>query len=253
MLAYPVSTTRKEKLEMIHIIKKRLLTAHGDAILAIGAYGSIALETDGPFSDIELHVITKDSSQLESLEFIYDKFKIELSTKDRSTFIKQAKEVDDSWAIKSGVFIHILPIHDPTHLFEQVKELPFEALDTIRRDVMKEFMVWEPYETIAKIRNNYSSGNLNYLDLGARDLLWQSAKLIGLANKTYYSTRARTFEESMEMESIPSGYTELLSFIMGEQLHNKEKVYALCEALWTGLNEWYSDMGMDYRLNELPI
>ena len=84
---------------MIDTIKERLLAAHGDAILAIGAYGSIALETDGPFSDIELYVITKDASQLKSLEFIYDKFKIELSTKSRSTFIKQAKEVDDSWAI----------------------------------------------------------------------------------------------------------------------------------------------------------
>ena len=71
MLAYPVSTTRKEKLEMIHIIKERLLAAHREVILAIGAYGSIALETDGPFSDIELHVITKEASQLESLEFIY--------------------------------------------------------------------------------------------------------------------------------------------------------------------------------------
>ncbi|MDJ0333548.1 kanamycin nucleotidyltransferase C-terminal domain-containing protein [Planococcus sp. S3-L1] len=253
MLAYPVSTTRKEKLEMIHIIKERLLSAHGDAILAIGAYGSIALETDGPFSDIELHVITEGASQLESLEFIYDKFKIELSAKDRRTFIKQAKEVDDSWAIKTGVFIHILPIYDPTHLFEEVKVLPFEALDAIRRDVMKEFMVWEPYETIAKIRNNYSSGNLNYLDLGARDLLWQTAKLIGLANKTYYTTRARTFEESLEMESIPSGYKELLRFIMEGQLHGKEKIYPLCEELWTGLNEWYSDMGLDYRLKELPI
>jgi len=253
MLAYPVSTSRKEKLDMIHTIKERLLSAHGEAILAIGAYGSIALETDGPFSDIELHVITKEVSQLESQEFIYDKFKIELSAKDQRTFIKQATEVDDSWAIKAGVFVHILPIHDPTGLFEQVKDLPFEAVDASRRDIMKEFMVWEPYETIAKIRNNYSNGNLNYLGLGARDLLWQTAKLIRLANKTYYTTRARTFEESLEMESIPSGYKELLSFIMEEQLHGKEKIYPLCEELWTGLNEWYSHMGLDYRLKKLPI
>ncbi|MDJ0333034.1 kanamycin nucleotidyltransferase C-terminal domain-containing protein [Planococcus sp. S3-L1] len=253
MLAYPVSTTRKEKLEMIHTIKERLLVAHGDAILAIGAYGSIALKTDGPFSDIELHVITKVANQLESFEFIYDKFKIELSTKDHRTFIKQAKEVDDSWAIKAGVFIHILPIHDPTHLFEQVKDLPFEALDANRRDIMKEFMVWEPYETIAKIRNNYSSGNLNYLDIGARDLLWQSAKLIGLANKTFYTARARTFKESVELASIPSGYKKLLNFITEGQLQDKEKFYFLCEDLWTGLNEWYINMGLDYRLKELPI
>lgn len=253
MLAYPVSTTRKEKLDMIGRIKERLLFAHGEDILAIGAYGSIALETDGPFSDIELHVITSDASTLESFEFIYDKFKIELSTKTKVAFTKQAKDVDDSWAIKAGVFIHILPVHDPEGLFEQVRNLPLEVSDDAREDVMKEFMVWEPYETIAKIRNNYSSGNLNYLPLGAKDMLWQSAKLMGLANKTYYSSRARTFEESLEMESIPSGYRKLLDLISEGQLQDKEKIYFLCEDLWVGLNEWYSDMGLDYRLNEFPI
>ena len=46
-------------------------------------------------------------------------------------------------------------------------------------------MIWEPYETMGKIRNNVQSGNLNYLPLGAKDLTWQTAKLIGLANRTF--------------------------------------------------------------------
>lgn len=55
------------------------------------------------------------------------------------------------------------------------------------------------------------------------------------------------------MESIPSGYKELLALIMEGQLNDKEKVYLLCEDFWTGLNNWYSDMGIDYRLKDLPI
>ncbi|MBT2570772.1 hypothetical protein J7I83_09185 [Planococcus sp. ISL-110] len=102
---------------------------------------------------------------------------------------------------------------------------------------MKEFMVWEPYETIVKIRNNYRAGNLNYLPTGANDLLWQTAKLIALANKKYYSTRARAFEESSEMKSVPSRYKELMHAIVEGQLHGKEKIYNLCEDLWPGLNK----------------
>ncbi|QHJ69969.1 kanamycin nucleotidyltransferase C-terminal domain-containing protein [Planococcus halotolerans] len=253
MLTYPAPTTRKEKFEMINTLKDRLLAAHGDDILAIGVYGSIALETDGPYSDIEMHVITKDGSKVETLEFVYDKFKIELTTNDKSTFLKEAEEVDDSWAIKAGAFIHVLPIHDPTELFEQVKNLPLEISDDARRHIMKEFMIWEPYETVGKIRNNYSGGNLNYLSTGARDLLWQTAKLIGLANKTYYSTRAKTLEESLEMKSIPSGYKELLDFMQEGELPDAEKLYRFCEELWTGLNEWYAEMQLDYRLTELPL
>ena len=253
MLSYPVATTRTEKLEMINILKNRLLAVHGDKIQAIGVYGSIALGKDEPYSDIELHVITKEPLYLENPEFIYDKFKIEISLNETNAFVKKAKEIDDAWAIKAGSFIHIQPVYDPFNIFDQVKKLPFESLNKSRANVMKEFMVWEPYETIAKIRNNYRTDNLNYLPIGANDLLWQTAKLIGLANKKYYSTRARTFEESSEMKSVPSGYKELMSVIVDGQLNDKEKVYKLCEGLWTGLNKWYEEMGLDYRFKELPI
>ena len=125
MLTYPAPTTRKEKLEMISILKDRLLAARGEDMLAIGVYGSIALGTEGPYSDIEMHVITKDGIKMETLEFVYDKFKIELSTNEKTAFFQEAEEVDDSWAIKAGAFINILPIHDPENIFEQVKTLPF--------------------------------------------------------------------------------------------------------------------------------
>lgn len=253
MLTYPAPTTRKEKLEMISILKDRLLAARGEDMLAIGVYGSIALGTEGPYSDIEMHVITKDGIKIETLEFVYDKFKIELSTNEKTAFFQEAEEVDDSWAIKAGAFINILPIHDPENIFEQVKTLPFKASDEARRKIMKQFMVWEPYETIAKIRTNQSLGNSAYLPLGAKDLLWQTAKLIGLANKSYYSTRARTLEESLEMESIPAGYRALADFIQAESLQDTEKLHNLCEELWTGLNEWFGAMGLEYRLKKLPI
>lgn len=253
MLAYPVATTREEKLEMIHTIKEHLLTEHGESILAIGAYGSIAMEMDGPFSDIELHVVTKDAQLIESFEFVYGKFKIEIGAIEKDCFFAKAKKVDDSWAIKAGAYTNILPVYDPADLFGQVKFLPLEISDASIKEVMKEFMIWEPYETIAKIRTNYHSGNLAYLTLGVHDLLWQTAKLSGLANKTQYSTRARTFEESLVMPSIPSGYAELLGIFMDGKLEDKEQVYRLCENLWTGLNGWYEEMGLDYRLTELPL
>ncbi|WP_033542058.1 kanamycin nucleotidyltransferase C-terminal domain-containing protein [Planococcus sp. CAU13] len=253
MLPYPAPTTRKEKFEMIDTLKERLLAARGDDILAIGVYGSIALGTAGPYSDIEMHVITKDGAKMETLEFVYDRFKIELSTNTRTAFLKEAEEMNDSWAITAGAFITIIPVHDPQNLFEQAKDLPFKASDRVRQDVMKQFMIWEPYETMAKIRTNYSGGNFNYLQIGARDLLWQTAKLIGLANRMYFTTRARTFEESLAMESTPSGYRELLDYFHGSQLFEHEKIFHLCEELWTGLNEWFDELGLEYRLTELPI
>jgi kanamycin nucleotidyltransferase len=80
-----------------------------------------------------------------------------------------------------------------------------------------------------------------------------NCELIGLANIKYYSTRAKTFEESLKMELKPEGYEELVICILEGNLSEKEKLYILCENLWTGLNQWFEDLGIDYKVNELPL
>ncbi|GIN85884.1 aminoglycoside O-nucleotidyltransferase ANT(4')-Ia [Heyndrickxia sporothermodurans] len=253
MLGYPVATTREEKYKIIEEIKEKLLAKFGDKIVAIGVYGSIGQKKEGPYSDIEMHVAVEDGQNFNRYEFIYDKFKIEIGMDQKSDLIKEAAEVDESWAVKAGAFVHIIPLYDPTNLFLELKKLPFQAPDHVFIDVMREFMIWESYETVGKIRNNYRSSNLDYLSLGATDLIWQTAKLIGLANKQFFTTRARTFEESLQMELKPNGYKELVHQVMVGTLSDKKQLYQLCENLWTGLNEWFDELGIHYKVKELPF
>lgn len=253
MLPYPAATMREDKMGFINRIKDRLLERHGADILAIGLYGSVAQGIDGPYSDIELRVITKDGVSLPTHEFIYHPFKIEIGMKQKHEAWQSASAVDDSWAIKAGAYVHLQAIYDPEHLLDELRKLPMQASDDAIRDVMKEFMIWESYETMGKIRNSKQAGNHGYLPLGAKDLAWQSAKLIGLANKTFYNTRARTFEESLRMPSRPDGYEQLVELVMSGHLHDTELVYERCENLWTGLNRWYDEMGIKYRVEELPF
>ncbi|MBT2570771.1 hypothetical protein [Planococcus sp. ISL-110] len=79
---------------------------------------SDAFGKDEPYSDIELHVITKEPIYLENPEFIYGKFKIEISLNEKGAFVKKAKEIGDSWAIKAGSFIHIQTVYNPFNFFE---------------------------------------------------------------------------------------------------------------------------------------
>lgn len=253
MLSYPAATTREEKMNIIHHIKDRLLQLHGDDILAIGLYGSIAQGIDGPYSDIELRVVTQDGVSLPGHEFIYPPFKIEIGMKRKQDIFKAAASVDDSWAIKAGAYVHLQEIYDPGNLLAEIRKLPLKVSDEAIKETMREFMIWEPYETMGKIRNNFQSGNHSYLPLGARDLTWQTAKLIGLANRTFYHTRARTLEESLSLPSRPSGYDQLAQLVMGGQLFETDHIYELCEQLWSGLNAWYEQLNIEYTLKELPF
>lgn len=253
MLPYPSPTTREEKMKIIQTVTDRLMERYGEDIMAIGVYGSMAYQKEGRYSDIEMHVVTKDGVSIPGHEFIYGKYKLELSCREKSKLFERAARLDDGWSIWAGSFTNIMAIHDPEGIFDKVKELPYQATDEAVREMMRIFMIWEPYETMGKIRNSHEIANSAYIPMGAKDLAWQTAKLIGLANRTYFTTRARTYEESLVLESKPDGYRELVSFLAEGDLRDKEALYQLCENLWTGLNAWYGELGIDYITNELPF
>lgn len=241
MLNVPVPTTRKEKMDMIHTLKEKLLCRYESDIVAIGLYGSIALKSEGPYSDIEMYVVIKEDAQISRYEFVYEQFKIELDVLTKSELMKRASNTDDSWPICAGAYQTILSIYDPKQIFEEIKRIPLQISDHAFK------------ETMAKIRNNHLAQNFTYMPLGAKDLTWQTAKLIGLANRSYYSTRARTYEESLEMASKPNGYSELVELVMEGRLSDRDQVYQLCEKLWSGLNEWMKELGIEYRVKNLPF
>lgn len=252
MLIYPTATSRNEKWQIIERVKRRLLDVYDSEVIAIGVYGSMAQATDGPYSDIEMHVICTEEAQLKDHEFIYGPFKIELSVKTEAAFFHAALTIDDSWALRVGMFLYIYPLYDPNGLFDHVKNLPLQVSDVLIKETMREFMIWEPYETIAKIRNTYQKRNQNYLTFAAKDFMWQTAKLIGLANKQPYTTRAKTFDESVQMMEKPEGYLELLACVNQDRVV-LEELYECCEALWTGLNKWYKKLEITYTVDKFPF
>ncbi|MFT4412863.1 kanamycin nucleotidyltransferase C-terminal domain-containing protein [Fredinandcohnia humi] len=253
MLTYPVPTTREEKFTIIHTLKEKLLISYGENIIAIGVYGSIGKKNEGAYSDIEMHVVTQNGFVLPDNEFIYLPFKVELDCNEKSVLIQKAKTVNEMWPIKAGSFIHIESLYDPTDFFSFLQTLPMQPTDEEFKAAIKKFMIWGPFESMGKIRNNWENGNHSYLPLGTIDFAWEIASLIGLANKQYFTTRAKTFEESLHMKVKPSGYEELVWHILEGKLEDKEKLYQICETLWTGLNNWCKELGIEYINQSLDV
>ena len=110
-------------MNIIHQIKDRLLQLHGDSILAIGLYGSIAQKIDGPYSDIELRVVTQDGVSLPGHEFIYP-FQNRNRHGTKQDILKDAASVDDSWAITAGAYVHLQEIYDPANLLAEIRKCP---------------------------------------------------------------------------------------------------------------------------------
>lgn len=253
MLPFPARTSRQEKLDFVYEIKDKLLDKYDEDIEAIGIYGSLAQGKDGPYSDIELHVICRDGANIPSHELIYHPFKLEISTKQTSEWLDQVRSVDDGWAIKAGSLLHITSLYDPKGIFERTKEVALSVPEEAFREVIAEFIIWEPYETMGKIRNMRVTNNLSYLPRAVFDFTWQNAKLIGLLNKQYYTSRAVTLEESIDRPIKPEGYVELARKVISGDLSEKEELYQLCENLWSGLNRLIQELGIEYRSDKLEL
>ncbi|GAK13302.1 kanamycin nucleotidyltransferase C-terminal domain-containing protein [Geomicrobium sp. JCM 19039] len=252
MREHPLPTSIQEKEQFYASVAKQLLSEFAGEIVAIGLYGSMATGSVSRYSDIEMHVIITDNCTLKEHEFVYPPFKLELSVATEQQFLEGATKVDDSWAIRTGIYMNILPLHDPSELFKRARELPLLIDEQDIRATMRIFMIWEPYETMGKIRGNMEMENFRYLPMGAYDLVWQTAKLIGLWNRIWYSTRAKTFQEALAADSIPAGFEPLASRVLTGKLEDTKAVYACCEALWEGLNIWYEQLGIPYMEREMP-
>ncbi|KGP90578.1 KNTase domain-containing protein [Pontibacillus chungwhensis BH030062] len=249
----PAQTTPEEKQTMIQTIVNKHVTKHRNDIVAIGVYGSVANGNAGPYSDIEMHIVTKDGVLLESHEFIYPPYKIEIGSIERSKIIEKAKRYECTWPIWAGSFINVLRVYDPEGFFETLKIYPYSHNEEEKRGVMREFMIWEPYECMGKIRNAYAKGHLTYIPQGAHQLLRKASLLVGLQNNSFYSTQSKMFEEAMQLPSKPPGFNELALLVLSGELTDSEVVYKHCEDLWQGLNTWFDELGIQYKVTSLPF
>ncbi|WP_145053627.1 nucleotidyltransferase domain-containing protein [Paenibacillus xylanexedens] len=78
MLPFPAETSRKVKFDCIYDIKNKLLEKYDKDIEAIGIYGSVAQDREGPYSDIELHIISRDGANIPTRELILHPYKLEI-------------------------------------------------------------------------------------------------------------------------------------------------------------------------------
>lgn len=254
-LTYPSSSTREEKLKHAHMIKELMLNRYDTAVIAIGLYGSLGAGTELPYSDIEMHVIVDDTVSPRDFEFIWNDYKLEINIRSEQELLQAAKIVDMKWPITTGSLIRVLPLYDPKKYFERVKQqaiLTMQQLEPFKQ-LATTYMIHDLYETMGKIRGNMEAGERGYIPLGAIDLVWETSMVIGLMNRQYFTTRARTIEEAMNLPSLPNGYQALAAKVIQGSLEDVEQVYGWCEDLWSGLNEWCEQLGIAYKTEHVSL
>ncbi|MGZ7445493.1 ANT(4')-I family aminoglycoside nucleotidyltransferase [Paenibacillus sp. TH7-28] len=251
----PVEISRSERLETCREIAARLHELYGEQILAIGVYGSVARGTDGPFSDIEMFCVLKESS--EAVEFSYEwsagHWKAEVDVCSADVLLKTAVTVEGDWPLTHGPFFSQLSLYDPQHFFSRLREAAESPTKEDFRYAINEVLVGEMYEFIGKLRNASLNGPHTYLPYLAVQFAQYGAMLVGLHNRKLYSTGAMVLPEALELPDRPEGFDGVARMVMSGTLAEPAKIVSACENFWSGLVDWAAKYDYVIHSRRIPF
>ena len=245
MFTGPQPQDRAARLRIVDKIVHDLHATHGDQIIAIGLYGSLAKGMDGPFSDIELFCVIQGNDIDYSYEWVYGVNKAEVNMYSEDVLRRSAVTVDEKWSLSQGQLLAACPLYGDLAFFAELRQLVLSPPPEEFNVVMRDMLVGEFYEWIGKLRNARSSGHTAYLPILACLFAEYGAQLLGIAHRICYTTGAKMLEESLQLQDCPDGYAELCGMVMAGQLSVPAQVAAALERCWAGIGPWAIANGIE--------
>ena len=248
MFTGPEAYTHTERMARAEAIAARFQAHYEEHLLAIGIYGSLGRGADGPYSDIEMHVIVSGEEIDRSYEWSEGPWKAEVDVYSPDVFLSKASELDDLWPITQGAFARVLPLHDPKRLFHRAAHAVFDHTLEEYNHLIREVLIGDLYEVIGKGRNALASGQTANLASEAVQSARYAACVIGLTNRHLYSTGPAVFPESIELPGRPDGYDTLAGLVTRGELSDTHAVLKAMDALWVGFEAWATERGLNLHI-----
>ncbi len=245
-MAYPSPqpVTQQDRRKIAQHIARRVQVHFGDTLLALGIYGSLARGDDGPYSDIEMWAVMRQDGIERFIEWVAGPYKVQIDVFSRNVLWQDAARVEYDWPLTHGSMADVQPVFDPHGFFPQLRERilsrPQEDFDR----AMRELIIDELYEMVGKIRNLRAAQDYGALAFFVQKLALSGAWMLGLAHQRYFSSAARTFDESLALGGAPAGYAGLLRYVMSGDLRPVPALFAAVDAFWDGVVEWAASRGL---------
>jgi kanamycin nucleotidyltransferase len=230
-------------LTIAHEIAERVKERFHSEVLAIGLYGSLAREEDGPYSDIELFGVLTIEHYQQVYEWCTAAWKAEVDLYGKQTLLERAARVDGSWPLTHSALQMVLPLYDPEQFFAEIRRIAQASPEPLFRDAIERQLVDNVFEIIGKIRNARVFGTPTTLPALVVKLAQAVAMVVGLANRQCYTTGTQVLPEAMALPDLPDGFREVGHVILTGDLRDGQQLFAACERLWKGLNTWAEGHG----------
>jgi kanamycin nucleotidyltransferase len=242
----PQPLPHTQRMAIAHEIAERVKERFHPEVIAIGLYGSLAREEDGPYSDIELFGILRTDQYEHRYEWCTAEWKAEVDLYGKQTLREQAARVDGHWPLTHSAFQTVLPLDDPEHFFAEIRTIAQASPEPLFREAIENLLVDDVFEYIGKIRNAQTLGIPTALSTLVLKLAQAAAMMVGLANRQCYTTGTRVLSEAVALPDLPDGFRELSQVIFTGDFRDGQQLGTACERLWQGINVWAQSHGYQF-------
>ncbi|MCL6642431.1 MAG: hypothetical protein K6T71_03805 [Candidatus Bipolaricaulota bacterium] len=243
--------THEDRLAVARDLAQRILAKHGDAVLGIAIYGSLARGADTPYSDIELKVITTDSVDEHDVEYVHRSgMKIEINYEQAEKYLCRAGSADTDWPIWAGQYRQQLVLFERENLFARARKATESRHDEDFRAAQAQLIAEDLYELVQKIRGAWEHSQEENLRWWAGRFLWFSIMWLGLANRKYFTSGGTVWEEVRRFTVLPKDFESYLSVLAGFKPSSAGEIYRAVEGLWAEIRRLAEEQGVVWQADE---
>jgi kanamycin nucleotidyltransferase len=254
LLSGPMPLDHTQRYSLAEQIADRLRMYYGERLTAVGIYGSLARQQDGPYSDIEMHALVKGEAFSACHEWSAGPWKAEVDVYSLDAALAEAAGLEDTWSITHGAFVSVLPLFDPHGWFELLRQAALQHSPAEFRQAIRDTIVGDLYELVGKLRNSGLPGaSQDLVPMYAVELATYSACLVGLSRQRPFASGGSLFAEALSQPDLPQGLAELCRTVTAGKLSDAGEIRRQADVLWRGLEAWAAaqDMQLTQSLDEV--
>lgn len=237
----PVSRTPADRLNLARTVASRLQEFYGPQLLFCALYGSLARDTDGPFSDVELFcALPAGPEPCQVYEWIEGGIKCKVRIYTQAALEEETAMVDAEWPLSHNKIFHHRLLAGSPGLLDRLRGLATGVSDAAFATAITRVYIAEVFELTAKLFNLCRTPGQTPGAVGPVliRLLEQVAIIVGMAERTCFSTRAHMLNEAASRKTLPGAYPDLCALALDGRWRDTERVGRLVEALWQDLRSF---------------
>lgn len=245
----PPGTSHEGRLCIARRLLSHILKEHGPKIAAVCIYGSTSVDCDGPYSDLDITVLTYPDIGDQTKYYTLAGLSIAL---DYQTIEESLEEVRDPR--EGGCWRDIRVLYDPHGEVEKLRAVYQSLTEQDCRDAFVVSMRDLIARDIGKIRNAVLFDDRATLVGAAHYLAEHTCRaLCGLNDRAYVTGSVRLFEHTKGLPRVPSNFGPLLDVVSGAVASSDQDLYEAAEDLWANLQALACECGLAWESTDMMI